>query len=97
MGPFYFHVKEHILPCQHIREYPGATLNDQEDILKLHVKQYKPKDPSQDQPGAVTIIGAHANAFPKVRERHRDSFSLPNFEVAYRSFMNRSGTSCLTP
>jgi len=66
IAPLHFSVKEHTVPCQYIREYPGATLSDQEDTLKLHVKQYKPKDQSQDRPGAVTIIGAHANAFPKV-------------------------------
>ncbi len=66
MSPLHFIVEEHILPCQYIREYPGATLDDQEDTLYLHIKQYKPKDQSHSQPGAVTIIGAHANGFPKV-------------------------------
>ena len=60
-----FSVSEHVLPCQYIREYPGATLHNQEDTLKVHIKQYTPKDSSASQPGAVTIIGAHANGFPK--------------------------------
>ena len=60
-----FRVQQHTLPCQYIREYPGATLENQEDDLFLHVKQYIPLDPSHSQPGAVTIIGAHANGFPK--------------------------------
>ncbi len=60
-----FTVREHIVPGQHIREYPGATLHHQEDELKLHIKQYIPNDDSASQPGAVTIIGGHANGFPK--------------------------------
>ena len=60
-----FKVQEHTIPCQYIREYPGATLENQEDDLFLHVKQYVPLDQSRSQPDAVTIIGAHANGFPK--------------------------------
>lgn len=66
MSPLYFDVKEHVLPGQYIREYPGATWDDQEAILHLHIKQYQPKDQLHAEPGAVTIIGAHANGFPKV-------------------------------
>ena len=66
MSPLNFNVEEHIVPCQYVREYPGSTLDDQEAILQLHVKQYKSKDQTQNRPGAVTIIGAHANGFPKV-------------------------------
>lgn len=58
-------MQEHTIPCQYIREYPGATLGSQEDDLFLHVKQYTPLDQSYNQPGAITIIGAHANGFPK--------------------------------
>ena len=60
-----FHVIEHIVPCQHIRDYPHAVLDDQETVLNLHVKQYIPVDNPDPQPGDVTIIGAHANGFPK--------------------------------
>ena len=66
MPPLHFDVKDHVIPGQYIREYPGAVLDDQEDILHLHVKQYIPKDQSRNRRGAVTIIGAHANGFPKV-------------------------------
>ncbi|KAK4694776.1 hypothetical protein P7C71_g2854, partial [Lecanoromycetidae sp. Uapishka_2] len=65
MSTSYFGVREHIIPCSYIREYPGALLNNQEDTLRLHVKQYTPLDGSQHRPGAITIVGAHANAFPK--------------------------------
>ncbi|OAP60882.1 hypothetical protein AYL99_05884 [Fonsecaea erecta] len=60
-----FHIVEHKIPCQHIREYPRATAGAQEDVLHLAVKQYIPKDNPNPQPGDVTIIGAHANGFPK--------------------------------
>jgi len=63
MSPF--NVIEHIIPCQHIREYPRATIGEQEEVLHLAVKQYIPKDNPYPQPGDVTIIGAHANGFPK--------------------------------
>ena len=60
-----FRVVEHQVPCQHIREYPQATADTQEDVLYLDVKQYIPTSNPNPQPGDITIIGAHANAFPK--------------------------------
>lgn len=61
-----FRIVEHVIPCQHIREYPQATSNEQEDVLHLAVKQYIPLNNPNPQRGDVTIIGAHANGFPKV-------------------------------
>lgn len=61
-----FRVVEHEVPCQHIREYPHATSTDQEDTLYLAVKQYIPLDNPNPQPGDITVIGAHGNAFAKV-------------------------------
>ncbi|KAL3480599.1 Alpha/beta hydrolase family-domain-containing protein [Aspergillus californicus] len=60
-----FRVVEHVVPCEHIREYPGATANEQEDVLNLAVKQYIPLDNPNPQPGDVTVLAAHANGFPK--------------------------------
>ena len=62
-----FLVKDHILPGQHIREYPHATTHSQEDVLEVAIKQYTPKevDPTNLN-GAVTIITANGNGFPKV-------------------------------
>ncbi|KAM5431443.1 hypothetical protein MferCBS31731_007875 [Microsporum ferrugineum] len=60
-----FRVIEHVIPCQHIREYPHATATEQEEVLNLAVKQYIPLDNPNPQPGDVTLIGAHANGFPK--------------------------------
>ncbi|MCJ1401145.1 hypothetical protein MMC11_004357 [Xylographa trunciseda] len=65
MSSEFFRIQEHIIDSQYIREYPGATRENQEEALKIHVKQYTPLDTSTILPGAVTIIGAHANGFPK--------------------------------
>ncbi len=67
MSSRHFTVKEHIVEAQHIREYARATAHNQEERLRLAVKQYIPKNNPNPQPGDVTIIGAHANGFPKVR------------------------------
>ncbi|KAK3687061.1 hypothetical protein LTR37_019175 [Vermiconidia calcicola] len=60
-----FRIISHKIPGQHIREYAQATGNTQEDILYLSVKQYIPFSNPNPQSGDVTVIGAHANAFPK--------------------------------
>lgn len=64
-----FKIQEHALECQHIREYARATSESQEAVLHLAIKQYTPLDNLNPQEGDVTIIGAHANAFPKVNRR----------------------------
>ena len=62
-----FNVVEHVIPGQHIREYPNATKHSQEDALKLSVKQYVPSNTVDRVPhNAVTIVGLHGNGFPKV-------------------------------
>lgn len=70
MASNFFRVTEHKVPAQHIRHNAFATLGSQEDPHYLVVKQYTPLDNLRPKPGDLTIIGAHANAFPKV-------FSLP--------------------
>ena len=60
-----FHVEEHIVRTQHIRERYGAVEPGMEHSLRLSVKQYTPKDNTSPLPGDVTIIGAHATGFPK--------------------------------
>ncbi|OHE94272.1 hypothetical protein CORC01_10432 [Colletotrichum orchidophilum] len=60
-----FHIKEHVLNAAHVRETPRSLSRSQDDVLKLAVKEYIPKDNPNPQPGDVTIIGAHANGFPK--------------------------------
>jgi hypothetical protein len=61
-----FRITEHVVPCQHIRQYPHGTRGEQEDVLHLSVKQYTPLDNLNPQKGDVTLIGGHANGFPKV-------------------------------
>ncbi|KAK2930100.1 Alpha/beta hydrolase fold-1 [Fusarium oxysporum f. sp. vasinfectum] len=65
MSSFPFTIQEHTIEASHIREYARATAHSQEEKLYLHVKQYTPKDNQSPQKGDVTIIGGHANGFPK--------------------------------
>lgn len=81
-----FEIKEHTLECQHIREYPRATANSQEEVLHLAIKQYIPLDNPNPKEGDVTIIGAHANGFPKV-------FSIPTSYQMTRTNETRNYTS----
>lgn len=67
MSASHFSVKRHVLPCQHIREYPEATASGEDDTLQLAIKQYVPLNNPNSQPGDVTIIAAHAVGIPKVR------------------------------
>ncbi|KAJ5246984.1 toxin biosynthesis protein-like protein [Penicillium chermesinum] len=58
-----FTITEHIVPGCHIREYAGSTVH-QEDILKLHVKQYTPKNQPLPLPSdAVTLIATHGELY----------------------------------
>ncbi len=66
MSQHLFEVKEHVFDGEHIREYPRATANSQEDVLRVCAKQYIPRSNPKPQPGDVTIIAAHANGFAKV-------------------------------
>lgn len=67
MGPALFDVQEHVIPGQHVRGYHNALKTQQEDVLQLAVKSYKPKQ-SLTGPSrlpAVTIIAGHGNALCK--------------------------------
>lgn len=64
--PSLFDIKEHTIEASYIREYARATSHSQDEKLLLHVKQYIPKDNPNPQKGDVTLIGGHANGFPKV-------------------------------
>lgn len=61
-----FKIQEHTIPTAHIREYPRALADDQEDFLQLAIKQYTPRESAGKADQGVTVIGAHANGFPKV-------------------------------
>lgn len=64
MSSSLFKVIEHIVPTQHIREYPRA-LRKPDGELKLVVNEYRPLDNLDAALGSVTIIAAPANGFPK--------------------------------
>ena len=66
MSSSIFKVQEHAIPTCHIREYPRALADDENDELQLAVKQYTPRESPSSSENGVTIIGAHANGFPKV-------------------------------
>ena len=66
MSSSIFRVQEHIIDTCHIREYPRALADDENDVLQLAVKQYTPEETSDAGSIGVTLIGAHANGFPKV-------------------------------
>jgi len=58
-----FTVTEHVILCQHIREYPRALKKDAP--LKQVVKQYMPLNNRPPESGSITIIATHANGIPK--------------------------------
>ncbi|QIX01660.1 hypothetical protein AMS68_007177 [Peltaster fructicola] len=60
-----FRVQEHTIQASHIREYHRSLADEDDDDLKLTVKQYTPYDNLAARPGDVTIIAGHANGFPK--------------------------------
>ncbi|KAI9035179.1 putative toxin biosynthesis protein [Aspergillus affinis] len=61
---FPFKIIDHLLPGQHIREYPHSIQGRQETPLQVAIKQYVPTaQPIPDN--AVTIIGVPGNGSPK--------------------------------
>lgn len=63
----HFDILEHVLPGCHIREYAGSSAGRQEDIQKLHIKQYVPRNQEiAHDKYAVTIIAMHGISLPKV-------------------------------
>lgn len=60
-----FRIDEHTINASHIRGFPRATSTNQEEVLKLAVKQYTPLNNPSPKEGDITIIAAHANGFPK--------------------------------
>ena len=73
MSSRFFHIQEHVLPTQHIRSYPYATLHEDEEVLQMAIKQYTPLSNSKPKRGDVTIVATHANGLPKVDERYEQS------------------------
>lgn len=71
-----YKVEEHLLQTSYIREYPRALVDEHDDNLRLAVKQYTPLDNLAPHDGDITIIGAHANGFPKVPHCHAAAKNL---------------------
>jgi hypothetical protein len=66
MSSQYFRLDEHKIEASHIRGFPRSTSTHENEVLHLAIKQYTPLNNPNPQDGDITIIGAHANAFPKV-------------------------------
>ncbi|KAL4879535.1 Alpha/beta hydrolase family-domain-containing protein [Aspergillus karnatakaensis] len=99
---FPFNVVEHVLPGQHIREFPQSIKCRQETPLNLSIKQYTPLDQTSPIPdNAVTIIGVPGNGSPKevyeplwedlYRQLQRQSVPLRGIWVADVSNQGASG------
>ena len=65
MSQTFFRVQTHYVNASHIRQYPHAVAGDQEDALKIALKQYTPLDNPTPRSGDVTIIAGHANGVGK--------------------------------
>jgi hypothetical protein len=65
MSSHLFRIKDRTLEASHIRSYPRTAATTQEEVLHLAIKQYTPLNNPNPKPGDITIIAAHANAFPK--------------------------------
>lgn len=61
----HFTVHSHTTRTQHTRDRPAGAERGRHNDLRLHVNQYIPEDNNSPKAGDVTLIGAHANGFPK--------------------------------
>ncbi|CAI6241892.1 unnamed protein product [Periconia digitata] len=65
MSSEHYRIDEHVLEASHIRGFHRTTATSQEEVLRLAIKQYTPLNNTNPKPGDITIVAAHANAFPK--------------------------------
>ena len=65
MSTKHFQRITHIVESSHIRQYPHALADSQEDVLRIAVKQYIPTNNKVPRPGDLTIIASHANGVGK--------------------------------
>ncbi|KAL6703798.1 hypothetical protein ACN47E_009097 [Coniothyrium glycines] len=59
-----FTIIEHTSPCSYIRQFPHSAKND-EAVLRLAIKEYRPRNQAVGDGDAVTIVAAHGIGFPK--------------------------------
>ena len=86
MSPALFRINEHVVPAQHIREYPRGSARSQNEELFLKVKQYTPKVQTGSLEDAVTIVATHANGFPKVSSTTSRAKPLSPRQELYEPF-----------
>ncbi|KAH6711674.1 Alpha/beta hydrolase family-domain-containing protein [Leptodontidium sp. MPI-SDFR-AT-0119] len=61
-----FIIREHVIPCSHIREDLTTTTSGQEqETWRMSVKQYIPVENQDPKEGDVTIVGGCGNGFLK--------------------------------
>ncbi|CAD6445021.1 eb35b61e-b925-473d-95b9-9afae0a23dfa [Sclerotinia trifoliorum] len=61
-----FKAIEHVIPDQHIREYPNGTKHQEEDIFQLPIKQFIPINSLSPVPeNSLNIIWVYGSGFPK--------------------------------
>jgi hypothetical protein len=75
MSTLNFTVTEHISSCSYIRQFNHGAKHD-DAVLRLAIKEYRPRTPLKSTQEPVTIIAAHGNGFPKV---------FANFLVSHES------------
>ena len=66
MSSTHFKVQTLASPCQHVREYPGATRDGNDHGLHLSVKKYTPLYKPSSERKPFTVLAAGGNGFPKV-------------------------------
>lgn len=59
-----FRITEHQIPGSFIRQHRRATIN-KNDTVRLAVKEYRNENSPSGGHNEISIIGAHANGFPK--------------------------------
>ena len=102
MSKTFFKIKTHYVDSSHIRQYPRALAGEQNDVLKLAVKQYTPLDNPDPKPGDVTVLAAHANGVGKelyeplwddlLQKAHQSgAFRIRNIWIADVAWQGESG------
>lgn len=64
-----FTVTQHTSPCSYIRQFHHGAKHD-DAVLHLALKEYRPRKAVNTTTESVTLILAHANGFPTVRDPH---------------------------